>query len=375
MAALGQFLSAQPASAIRGTGATQKPIGAGAALDGVLARIDQIEMDRGELAGEFARSFIEGQFRRRGIPLNLKSKAERELEQRQSELAARQIQDLERERAVRETVGFLLDNAGTKVGAFFPDDPEADSTFEELFGTRLDQSILQRPEDLVAVSRGLADKLGAPQFALSPSDLLLNKFTSPFAQKSQEERAAEEINRQTGAQADTERNLQFQAELQAGENLSGQAFKQRLEAAGESSDQDLDPAGFFGNDDFDTARGSAEAVRAILFHAESNKQLGPALAMGLLIGTDEGKRIASVLRAADVQVTEDGRRIARIGSGNFSNEPEAIANYFALVDLLSREKGTPRSEFFQLMGLPFDDVAPEDLSFARQQLFGQQEDE
>ena len=327
------------------------PSNPGGILDGMLAAIDGIEAEQGELGGEFARAFITGAFRKRGFPVELKSRAERELMQRESSLALEKLKDAERGRAVRETVGILLDNAKDLQGQL---------------GTRLDSSILQRPDDLIRASQQIAQALGDESLALRHSDLLLNDLTASFAKQTAEERGADKAAQQSKAQRDLASNLEFQAELQAGEGPAAEAFGSRLEAAGESVGQDLTP-GLFG-DDFDEAQGSAAVTKSFLDQGESFQAqgLGPEVMIGMLLG-DVGKRIGSVLRGGETQLDQDGRRVLRIGGGVF-NDPQAVSNYVGLIDKVSELTGRPRSELLGLMGLPFDDFDEAEIGQARADL-------
>jgi len=335
-------------------------------IDNVLTHLDGIEAKQGPMAGEFARSFIEGQFRRRGVPLDIKSRGERELEQRQSALAAMQLKDLERSRVVRETVGFLMDNAEQSLeqALGIPGDSRS---LQDVLGTRLDASILQRPNDLLRASGQIARFLGDESFALKHSDLLTNEFTSPFARQSPEDLGAAKAGRQSKAQRDLVSNVEFQQELQAGEGVAAESLNQRLEATGESVGQDLSP-GFLG-DDFDEARGSAAAVASILQTGQEfqSQGLDREVLLGILLSESVGKRIGSVLSAGETQIAEDGSRILRIDGGAF-NDPEAVSNYVALIDKVSELTGRPRKEILQLMGLPFDDFAEEEIGQARANL-------
>lgn len=355
----------------------KRPASAGFTLDGVLTRIDEIEQSGGPLAGEFARSYIESQFRQRGFPLNLKSASERQLEERQSALAAAQLADLERGRVVRDTIGTLLDSANVAMGDLVGGQYEGDTrTLQDFLGTRLDASIMQRPEDLIKASRALVTILNPGsdeesvktrnQFALRHSDLLLNEFTAPFAKQTTEERGAESAARQRKAWSDLEENTENQAELQAGEGVVSETFEQRLEAAGEAIGQDLSPGGF--DDDFDEAQGSAAVAETFLLQAEDFAEKGlPREAMlGLLLG-DAGQRIGSVLRGGRVEQGEDGRRILRIDGGVF-NDPQAVSNYIGLIDKFSEVTGRTRKEILRLMALDFDDFAEEDIGQARESL-------
>ena len=367
-------------SAIRrraGAPQPQRRASAGVTMDAVLERIDSIESEQGELAGEFARSYLNAQFRKRGLPLNLKSRAERELEARQSQLAAAQLQDLERGRVVRDTVGTLLDSANVPVGDLFGGQYEGDKrTLQDFLGTRLDASIMQRPEDLIRASRALVTILHPGEseearkarvtHSLRHSDLLLNEFTAPFAKQTVEERGAESAARQSKAQRDLEENTEFQQELQAGEGVVADTFEQRLQAAGEAIGQDLSPGGL--DDDFDEAQGSAAVAETFLLQAEDFAEKGlPREAMlGLLLG-DAGKRIGQVLRGGSVEQAEDGRRILRIDGGVF-NDPQAVSNYIGLIDKFSEVTGRTRKEILRLMALDFDDFAEEDIGRARESL-------
>jgi hypothetical protein len=380
MADISSILSARPASALRGVGAeTRAPTSAGFTLDGVLDRIDRVEEEKGELAGEFMRAFIEGQFRQRGVPIGLKSKGERELEKRQSALAATELQRMETENRVNDVVGWMMDNGKTKVNSFIKNSSDT-RTFEELLGTRLDSSIMQRPLDLVAASEMLAEMSGVSAFRLQNSDLLKSKFTQPFAKQDAGQRDADKLAEQTSAQRDSAENVEFQQELQSGDSPVAQSLIQRLGAIGETIGQDIVPDGtgggipfvrFFG-DDFDEAKGSAGVASAVLQHGEQFQALGPEVMIGMLMGP-VGKRVGAVLKGGDVLQAADGRRILTIGDGDLSNDRQAVSNYIALIDQVSTVTNRSRTELLQLMGMPFDDFDEAELNQARLDLFGQNE--
>ncbi len=340
-----------------------------------MAKIDKVEEEKGELAGEFMRAFIEGQFRRRGIPIDLKSRGERELEARQSKLAAVQLEKLETTNNVNETLGFFLDNAQATIGDVFGGDDKR--TFEEFLGTKLDPSIAQRPKDFINISQQLfrlSKEMfggdGLKQFDLKNSDLLLSEFTEPFAKKTAGQRGGDRLAEQTKAQRNTEENIEFQQELQAGEGPVAEALTQRLKGVGDSIGQDIIPGGL--DDDFDEARGSAGVAISVLDFYKQHQSLGPELLVGVLIG-DVGKSVGKFLEGGEVEVDPDGRRILRIAGGDFGNDPQAISNSIALIDEISSITGKPRTELLQIMGLEFDDFDEGEVQQARLTLFGRNE--
>ena len=344
---------------------------AGNTLDRLMEVFDRVESTRGPMAAELFRSYTEAQFRDQGFPIKIKSSAERQLEAVQTELANSQLNDQIKSNKVKTMVGFLIDNANKPVSLVLEGQAGNETSLQNFFNTTLDASIFERPEDIVAISQKIAEVTGDPEAALNPSDLLLNPFTQKAASKDVATRGAEALAEQTKAQGDITQNQEFLSQIQRGdeENPVVQAFEQTLEAGGEATGQDL-TTGLLG-DDFDEAQGSAVAVKSILSVADRFEQQGlpkSVVLTGLLTG-DIGKRIGSVLSAGETQIDDTGRRILRIDGGVF-NDPEAVSNYIALIDTVSQQTGITRQDLLTRMGLPFDDIAEEDIIEARRKIVG-----
>ncbi len=316
-------------------GSTAKTRTPGQLLDGVSSALGGINQE--ELQQEFTRAFIETEIRK--VPglgsFRIPNQRERALQEREIRVAEAEISIKESEIKTRQVVGLLLDRS---------------AELEPQLDTRLDQSILDDPERLILASMKLAKLLNRPEdpgIVLSNSDLLNFQFTREAASKTVEERGAETVSRQIGAARDLEGLAERQEQAKEGEGPLAQLFARTLGAQEEAFDVDLEPAGFLGDDDLDTALGSERFLFSVFDTAERLQRLGQsqdAFFDSVLQG-DFGKRIVSELNdiEGDTLQVVDEPGIA----------PQAIANFMILLDEVSRRTNVPVETLMQRTGLKF----------------------